>query len=310
MCYNGVTDHCAKNFGKGWLGALVWNAVEKTGLCQRRASMHRSVYGMIRHGLRRSTISSRRPCSSAWQPCPGGSILPRSAPGRRAHAEAHHYLGLVARHGPAGKNAGLQWLRRAAGFESSAHAAHYNLGNLYAGLSRFAEAAKCYEQVVRLNPRHADAQNNLGIVLKEQGRLMDAVDCFRQALAVNPQHADALTNQGLHLAQQGQFAAAADCYEKALSVNPRHRLALGNRSLLRLLQGDFAAAWPDFEQRLARPGIVPRNLAKPRWDGSALQGKTILVYEEQGLGDTIQFARYLPMVRGRGGKVVFECPAR
>jgi Tfp pilus assembly protein PilF len=223
------------------------------------------------------------------------------------HAEAHHYLGLVALQ-TGRQEAGLQWLRRALDLNPANVQAHYNLGNLYAGLSRFAEAAKCYEQVVRLNPRHADALNNLGIVLKEQGRLLDAIDYFRQALAINPQHADALTNLGLYMAQQGQFAAAADSYEKALRINPRHRMALGNRSLLRLLQGDFAAAWPDFEQRWARPGIVPRTFAKPHWDGSALQGKTILVYEEQGLGDTIQFARYLPMVRERGGKVVFECP--
>ena len=77
---------------------------------------------------------------------------------------------------------------------------------------------------------------------------------------------------------------------------------------MRLQQGDLAAAWPDFEYRWTVPGIVARTFEKPRWDGTSLQGKKILVYAEQGLGDSIQFQRYLPMVKECGGTVFFECP--
>ncbi len=93
----------------------------------------------------------------------------------------------------------------------------------------------------------------------------------------------------------------------ALATNAEHRMALWNRACLRLLQGDFEGGWPGYEHRWAQPEMVPRPFTQPRWDGSSLQGKTILVYAEQGLGDTIQFARYLPMVKERGGTVLFEC---
>ena len=106
---------------------------------------------------------------------------------------------------------------------------------------------------------------------------------------------------------QGQLAEAALCFEQALTIDPRHRMAPWNRGCLRLLQGDFERGWPDYEQRWAQPGNAPRSFEQPRWDGSNLEGKTILVYAEQGLGDTIQFARYLPLVKERGGTIIFEC---
>ena len=94
---------------------------------------------------------------------------------------------------------------------------------------------------------------------------------------------------------------------KALQIDPSHKLALWNRCLSRLRHGDFEQGWPDFELRWAQPGMVPRSFDKPRWDGSPLRGKTILVYAEHGLGDTIQFMRYLPLVQHLVGKVIFEC---
>ncbi len=258
------------------------------------------------------------------------------------HAEAWHFLGLIALQ-TGHYAAALDHIRRGIALNPLNANAHYNLGNVHSEQGQYTEAAECFRRTLRLNPNHADAHNNLGLILahdgqmteagncfqkaislnanhadahnnlgnvfKEKGRQIEATDCFWRALAVNPNHADAHTNLGLNLAQQGRFAAAADCYRQALRVNPRHKMALGNRALLRLLQGDFANGWPDFEQRWARPGVEPRAFSKPLWDGSPLHGKTILVYAEQGLGDTIQFARYLPIVQRRGGKVVFECPA-
>ena len=88
---------------------------------------------------------------------------------------------------------------------------------------------------------------------------------------------------------------------------PATRRRLWNRANLRLLEGDFKNGWPDFEHREALPGKVPRSFREPRWDGAPLQGKTLLVYAERGLGDTIQFVRYLPRVQGRGGKILLEC---
>ena len=80
--------------------------------------------------------------------------------------------------------------------------------------------------------------------------------------------------------------------------------------MLRLLKGEFEGGWQDYEQRWTLPNKALPSLQRPRWDGSPLAGKTILVYAEQGLGDTIQFVRYLPLVKERGGNVLFAVPTR
>ena len=124
--------------------------------------------------------------------------------------------------------------------------------------------------------------------------------CFEQALRLNPVHAGAHGNLGVSRKNEGKLAEAAACFEQALAIDPKDTQALWNRSLLRLLTGDYLGGWPDYEARWAQPGKVARRFAQPRWDGSSLAGKTILVYAEQGLGDTLQFLRYLPMVTRPG----------
>ena len=186
--------------------------------------------------------------------------------------------------------------------------AHNNLGNISVGQEQLAEAIKCFRQALAINPNHADAHSNLGNVLKEQGELTQAVACYREALRLNPRHADAQNNLGNALIGQGLLKEAAECYQQAIHFSPGNRLLRWNRCILRLLQGNFEGTWQDFEHRWAVPGMVLRSFQEPRWTGSSFQGKTIQVYAEQGLGDTLQFLRYLPKVQGRGGRVIFACP--
>ena len=220
--------------------------------------------------------------------------------------------------------------------------AHYNLGNIAKDQGRLAEAIHCYREALRVNPDHVDAHNNLGNALFEQGQLAEAAECYRHVLRLNPRHANVYNNLGVVLRDQGQLAEAALCfrqamstdtrnvdahinlavifdrlakrdeamdqYEQALRINPRHEITLWNRSLLRLQKGDFERGWADYEYRWAQPKKRARSFDKPRWDGSPLEGKTILVHAEQGLGDTIQFVRYVPLVQRRGGKILYECP--
>ncbi len=118
---------------------------------------------------------------------------------------------------------------------------------------------------------------------------------------------DALSNLGtIHFAR-GDLTEAAECYEQALRLAPENGKVLCNRAYLRLLQGDFERGWRDYEARWSQPGVTMPSLSRPRWEGAPLAGKTIFVYAEQSLGDSIQFARYLPLVKRQGGFVLFGC---
>jgi tetratricopeptide (TPR) repeat protein len=233
------------------------------------------------------------------------------------------------------------WFRHVLRINANDADVHFNLGNVLMPLRRLDEAVACFEESLRLNPNHADALNHLGSALKGRGQIDQAIACYQQALRIRPQHADALNNLGVAHGDQGSIGPAIDCFREALRCNPRHADAhnnLGsayldrglfteaeecyrqslasdpghataryNDGCLRLLRGDFAGGWPGYEHRWSQADMVPRSFPKERWDGSPLNGKTILVYAEQGLGDTLHFLRYLPMVKRRGGKVVLEC---
>ncbi len=199
-----------------------------------------------------------------------------------------------------------QCFRQALRLDTSHADAANNLGLTLKNQGQLAEAIACYRQALAINPNHIDAHNNLGHALEDQGDSA-AAECFRQALRINPNHVEALNNLGNSHKDQCQFAEASACYEKALQIDPDNKVARWNRGLLRLVHGDFERGWRDFELRWQMPGAVPPEFPQPRWDGSPLNGKTILVYAEGGLGDTFQFLRYLPMIQGRGGKVVFAC---
>ncbi len=183
---------------------------------------------------------------------------------------------------------------------------HYNLANAFYKQGQFEEAAAGFRQTLSLNPNMALAHSSLGLVLFWQGELESAIECYRQTVWLDPKNPEAHVDLGSALLWQGQLADAGECFRRALDLEPGHKKGLWNRSLLRLLQGDLEGGWPDYELRPALTGTAC-PFQQPRWDGASLEGKTILVYAEQGLGDTIQFGRYLPLVQGRGGRVIFAC---
>ncbi len=123
-------------------------------------------------------------------------------------------------------------------------------------------------------------------------QLEGAIECFRQAVALNPKHIDAHNNLGTAFMDLGRFEDAAESFRHVLAIDAANNRVQWNQALLRLLQEDFDNGWPGFQKRFAVMGTLPRTFAQPRWDGSSLEGKTILVYVEhgeRGLGDTIQF---------------------
>jgi tetratricopeptide (TPR) repeat protein len=186
---------------------------------------------------------------------------------------------------------------------------HYNLAGALRQQDKLAEAVTNYQEALRLRPDHAEALNNLGTALREQGRLVEAVASYRQALRLRPTSAEALNNLGGALCALAQLPEALTCFDEALRLRPEYAEAHTQRAMLRLLTGDFAEGWPEYEWRWRCQGTVRPPFTRPRWDGSDVAGKTVLLWAEQGLGDTLQFVRYAARVKARGATVLLECPA-
>ncbi len=183
-----------------------------------------------------------------------------------------------------------------------------NLGVTLAHQKKLEEAIECYRKALSLKPDYADAHSNLGNALRDLGKHEEAVSHFEEALRIQPEFAEAHNNLGIARGQQGDLAQAVACYGRALQYKPDYPDARLNRSLAWLAMGDFEQGWPEYEYRWQGKTKRPRNFKQPLWDGSNLNGRTILLYPEQGLGDTLQFIRYALLVKQRDGRVLFECP--
>jgi Flp pilus assembly protein TadD len=186
---------------------------------------------------------------------------------------------------------------------------HNNLGMALKDKGSVDEAVLSYRQAIALNPELPEVHNNLGIALRDRGELDEAVSAFRRAIALKPGFALSHNNLGTVLRAKGQLEEAVAAYRQALALDPDLPEAHHNLALALLLRGDFLEGWEEQEWRWKRkdfrtPG---RDFSHPQWDGSMLEGRTLLLHCEQGLGDTLQFFRYLPLVTRRGGKVILEC---
>ena len=183
--------------------------------------------------------------------------------------------------------------------------AHNNLGVVFRELGFFGEAQACHERALAIKADYVDAHNNLGIVFRDQGKMDESIASHERALALKPDYSEAYNNLGNTRRSQGNLVEARKCHEQALALNPDNVEARWNLSLVELLTGDFAAGWRDYEIRTRRKN-APRRFPEPLWRGEPLNGARILLHAEQGLGDTLQFLRYVPMVQGAGGEVILD----
>ena len=178
--------------------------------------------------------------------------------------------------------------------------------------NRFQDAIPIATRAIDIDPRHAEALCNRGAALRALNRFDEALRDYDRALAVMPRYASAWNNRGVALAALNRHPQALEAYERALEVDPDFVRARFNRSLSRLVLGDFERGLPDYEFRWAGSDLQgsARAFRQARWTGREdLRGKTILLYAEQGFGDTIQFCRFVPQVKSRGAKVLLEVQA-
>jgi hypothetical protein len=170
------------------------------------------------------------------------------------------------------------------------------------------ESVAVSNEAIRIQPAQALGYINLGNARIAQGKLDEAESAYRRALEIEPQQPDAMTNLAHAQYFRGEFDLAAANYRAVLQNSPDFAAAHMGLSMILLTQGKFAEGWRHYDWRwkVRELRIRPRGEA-PRWDGSPLNGKTILLYNEQGFGDTIHCLRYLPMVAQRGGKIVLAC---
>ena len=217
---------------------------------------------------------------------------------------------------------GLLWLKagapeRAAGEFEAALAidpglaqAHCNLGIVARQRGDTRLALVSFERARELNPTLLEAHFNCGLLLREIDLPDQAIACFERTLELDPGHVEAHRSLACALQDLGRFDAARVSFERALAIRPDHHEARLSKAFLHLLCGDFRAGWLDYAARFATEESPRRPFPFPDWDGGSLEGKTLLVYAEQGLGDEILFAGCVPDLIAKARHVVIDCEPR
>lgn len=199
--------------------------------------------------------------------------------------------------------------RRAVDYDPKDAYALNNLGNILGDLQRHEEAIGFFRRAIKIKPTFADAHNNLGSAYKDLSRWDDAEKEFHRALELDPNSVDTHINLGNLQHILGRLDEARASALAALRLAPDSPTAQFNLSLVQLTEGDFAAGWQGYEQRWATAlHAVRPQFSQPYWSGQDLTNKTILLYAEQGFGDTLQFVRYAQILNEQfHAKVLVTC---
>jgi tetratricopeptide (TPR) repeat protein len=318
------------------LGAALRNLgqLEEAAACYRHALRLQPIYADAHNNL--GDVLDKLGKSSEAAPCYREALRLRPA-----FPEAHTNLGVVLV--KLGKiEEAIAHHRQALSLKPDYAEAHSNLGNALLAQDKLAEAAACYEQALRLRPDFPEALANLGIAFAQQRKLDEAIASYQRALQLRPNYPEALGNLGNVLLEQGKPEEALQRYQEALRLKPDYHDAHFNsgqadltqgrmdealtkfdralagrtdypeahmgRAVTWLMLGNYEQGWKEYEWRWKTKEFSPLPYTQPVWDGTPLQGRTILVHAEQGLGDTIQLIRYAPLVKQAGGTVIVACP--
>lgn len=207
----------------------------------------------------------------------------------------------------------IELFDRAIALDPSRAEAYYKRANVLKDLGRHDAAIASYDQAIARRPDYAHAYCNRGVVEQALGRAEAALFSYARAIALDRTDFMAPYNRALLMQDCSKWEEALADYDRAIALNPQFADALYNRSMAQLFLGDFEAGWRGYEWRWAnaqRLGIgEARSFAQPRWHGEDIAGKRLLLYAEAGLGDTLQFCRYVPLCARADATVILEVQA-
>ena len=232
----------------------------------------------------------------------------RAIAARPEFAEAHGELALVC-HAQGRLDDAEAAARRAIALDPGLALAHNALGIVLRDQGAGEAAMASFRASLAQDSHFAEAHNNLGVALRDRGDHAAAADAYRQALALKADFAEAHNNLGNALQELGRSDEAIATLRAALRVSPDYATAHHNLGIALLLAGQFEEGWDEYEWRWRVESFAAdrARFRQPVWSGAPLDGETVLVHTEQGLGDTLQFIRYVPRVAAAGGRVVVEC---
>ncbi len=180
-----------------------------------------------------------------------------------------------------------------------------NLGVAWRKAKRPELSVACYRRVLDINPNNTGALSNLGNALKDLERFDEGIAAHRRALELTPSHAMTWHNYGVCLRESGDAAGAVQAFDRAIEIEPDHVDAHWDRALANLAVGNYQAAWPDYEFRW-RLAEMKKAFKPPYpiWNGEPLAGRSVMIFAEQGFGDTLMALRYLRYLKGHGGRII------
>ncbi|WP_019508630.1 TIGR03032 family protein [Pleurocapsa sp. PCC 7319] len=183
----------------------------------------------------------------------------------------------------------------------------FRLGNEAHNHGDWVAAARHYYRCLTLQPNAIEARYNLGVTHIDLEQWLAGVYHLQQVIEVNPQHVQAYNSIGMALSKQNKLEETVAYYQKAIALQPDFAKAHMNLGMILLSNGYFLKGFAEFEWRWQTDQFVAIDCPKPKWDGSNLTGKTILIHTEQGAGDAIQFVRYIPLVAAQAERVLLVC---